>query len=54
MNVSPTYRSRLQVATLLVLATLLTACGINNIPTLDEQAKAAWVRSRTSTSVVPT
>jgi hypothetical protein len=42
MNVSPTYRSRLQVATLLVLATLLTACGINNIPTLDEQAKAAW------------
>ncbi len=42
MNVSPTYRSRLQVATLLVLATLLTACGINNIPTLYEQAKAAW------------
>ena len=42
MNVSPVYRSRLQVATLLVLATLLTACGINNIPTLDEQAKAAW------------
>lgn len=42
MNVSPTNRSRLQVATLLVLATLLTACGINNIPTLDEQAKAAW------------
>ena len=42
MNVSPTYRSRLQVATLLMLATLLTACGINNIPTLDEQAKAAW------------
>ncbi|MDR9864447.1 MULTISPECIES: LemA family protein [Pseudomonas] len=42
MNVSPTFRSRFQVATLLVLATLLTACGINNIPTLDEQAKAAW------------
>ncbi len=54
MNVSPTYRSRLQVATLLVLATLLTACGINNIPTLDEQAKAAWARSRTSISAVPT
>ena len=42
MNVSPTYRSRLQVVTLLMLASLLTACGINNIPTLDEQAKAAW------------
>ena len=42
MNVSPTYRSRLQVATLLVLATLLTACGINNIPTYDEAVKAAW------------
>src|SRR5687768_11160216 len=42
MNISPTSRSRLQIATLLVFATLLTACGINNIPTLDEQAKAAW------------
>ncbi|MGH8373825.1 MAG: LemA family protein [Pseudomonas sp.] len=42
MNVSPTYRPRLQILTLLMLATLLTACGINNIPTLDEQAKAAW------------
>jgi hypothetical protein len=54
MNVSPTYRSRLQVATLLVLATLLTACGINNIPTLDEQAKAAWGQVQTSISAVPT
>ena len=42
MNVSPACRSRLQVVTLLMLAALLTACGINNIPTLDEQAKAAW------------
>ena len=42
MNVRQSYRSSLQVVTLLVLATLLTACGINNIPTLDEQAKAAW------------
>ena len=42
MNISSTSRSRLQIATLLVFATLLTACGINNIPTLDEQAKAAW------------
>src|SRR6186713_1883937 len=42
MNVSPTHRSRLQVAMLLMLTSLLSACGINNIPTLDEQAKAAW------------
>ena len=39
MNLSPAYRSRLQVVTLLMLAALLTACGINNIPTLDEQAQ---------------
>ncbi len=54
MNVSPTYRSRLQVVTLLMLASLLTACGINNIPTLDEQAKAAWGQCRTSISGAPT
>jgi LemA protein len=26
----------------MLLTTLLAGCGINNIPTLDEQAKAAW------------
>ncbi|MDX1721988.1 MAG: LemA family protein [Pseudomonas sp.] len=31
-----------RVATLLVLAALLSGCGINNIPTYDEQVKAAW------------
>ena len=31
-----------RVATLLVMAALLSGCGINNIPTYDEQVKAAW------------
>lgn len=34
-------RLRLAVA-LLFLAPLLSACGINNVPTLEERAKAAW------------
>lgn len=34
-------RLRLAIA-LLVLAPLLSACGINNVPTLEERAKAAW------------
>ncbi|MBV4464099.1 LemA protein [Pseudomonas sp. F-14 TE3623] len=42
MNVRHHYRSSLQVAALMWLTTLLTGCGINNIPTLDEQAKGAW------------
>ncbi|MNF44634.1 LemA family protein [compost metagenome] len=31
-----------KVAVLLALSTLLAGCGINNIPTYDEQVKAAW------------
>ncbi|KFX67486.1 lipoprotein [Pseudomonas taeanensis MS-3] len=31
-----------RVAALLAMAALLTGCGINNIPTYDEQVKAAW------------
>lgn len=31
-----------RLATLLMVVTLLTGCGINNIPTYDEQVKAAW------------
>ncbi|WP_172150190.1 MULTISPECIES: LemA family protein [Pseudomonas] len=31
-----------RMATLLVMAALLSGCGINNIPTYDEQVKAAW------------
>src|SRR3990167_6854339 len=42
MNVRHHTRSSLQVAALMLLTTLLAGCGINNIPTLDEQAKAAW------------
>jgi LemA protein len=29
---------------LVVLSTLLSGCGINNIPTYDEQVKAAWAQ----------
>ncbi|GAA5174004.1 MULTISPECIES: LemA family protein [Halomonadaceae] len=31
-----------QLALLMVVATLLSGCGINNIPTYDEQVKSAW------------
>ncbi|SFR64409.1 LemA protein [Marinobacter daqiaonensis] len=31
-----------QLTSLLALAFLLSGCGINNIPTYDEQVKAAW------------
>lgn len=33
-----------RLAALLLLATLLSGCGINNIPTYDEQVKAAWAQ----------
>ncbi|UQG59928.1 LemA family protein [Marinobacter sp. M3C] len=35
-------RSVWQLTALLMLALLLTGCGINNIPTYDENVKAAW------------
>lgn len=35
-------RSMRQLAALLMLAFLLTGCGINNIPTFDEKVKSAW------------
>lgn len=35
-------RSMRQLAALLMLAFLLTGCGINNIPTYDEKVKSAW------------
>jgi len=31
-----------QLALLMVMAVLLSGCGINNIPTYDEQVKSAW------------
>lgn len=42
MNVRQSLRSSWPVMALLLLGGLLSGCGINNIPTLDEQAKAAW------------
>ncbi|EJL08610.1 LemA protein [Pseudomonas sp. NFPP07] len=42
MNVRQSLRSSWPVMALLLLSSLLSGCGINNIPTLDEQAKAAW------------
>ena len=42
MNVQQRYRSAWKLTVLLVLGSVLAGCGINTIPTLDEQAKAAW------------
>jgi LemA protein len=36
-----------RIAALLVMAVLLSGCGINNIPTYDEQVKAAWAQVET-------
>jgi LemA protein len=44
MNVKHPYRSSLQMAVILLLSTWLAGCGINTIPTLDEQVKAAWAQ----------
>lgn len=35
-------RAGVRLSVLALLALLLTGCGINNIPTYDEQVKAAW------------
>ena len=37
-------RTPFQLAALALLAMLLTGCGINNIPTYDEQVKSAWAQ----------
>ncbi len=37
-------RYNLSMTLLMLLSTLLTGCGINNIPTYDEQVKAAWAQ----------
>ncbi|MDP4569665.1 LemA family protein [Pseudomonas sp. LPH60] len=42
MNITQSLRLSWPVAALLLLASLLSGCGINNIPTLDEQVKADW------------
>ncbi|NBF04518.1 LemA family protein [Pseudomonas sp. Fl5BN2] len=42
MNISQNLRQSWPVVALLMLTSLLGGCGINNIPTLDEQVKADW------------
>lgn len=42
MNPRLNHLRSLPMLALMLLTTLLAGCGINNIPTLDEQAKAAW------------
>ena len=39
---APTARRAIALLVLAALLPLLSACGINTIPTLDEKAKAAW------------
>ena len=38
----PSLKSALRVLPVLAAAMLLSACGVNTIPTLDEQVKAQW------------
>lgn len=38
----PSLKSALRLAPVLAVAVLLSSCGINTIPTRDEQVKAAW------------
>lgn len=42
MSTATPGRFTLRLAVMALLALLLTGCGINNIPTYDEQVKAAW------------
>lgn len=42
MQTTTGYGLRLRVAALIAMTALLSGCGINNIPTYDEQVKAAW------------
>lgn len=44
MQVHQNYRWGWKAVALLLLSTVLSGCGINKIPTLDEQAKAAWAQ----------
>ncbi|MDL2187520.1 LemA family protein [Pseudomonas sp. ChxA] len=42
MQAAQHYRWGFKAAAFLLISTVLSGCGINTIPTLDEQAKAAW------------
>ncbi|WP_282343112.1 MULTISPECIES: LemA family protein [Pseudomonas] len=39
-----TFSNSLRLTFLLLLGSLLTGCGVNNIPQYDEQVKAAWAQ----------
>jgi LemA protein len=39
---SHSFKSGIQIWSLVLVATLLSGCGINNVPTFDEGVKAAW------------
>jgi LemA protein len=39
-----TFPNGLRLTLLLLLGSLLTGCGVNNIPQYDEQVKAAWAQ----------
>ena len=43
----PSLKSAVRVLPVLVAAMLLSACGVNTIPTLDEQVKAEWANVQT-------
>lgn len=38
------YRFTLQLAVIMLMTSLVAGCGINTIPTLDEQVKSAWAQ----------
>lgn len=44
MQAQQVYQASWKVAALLLLTSFLAGCGINNIPTYDEQVKAAWAQ----------
>ena len=44
MQAAHTYRWGFKAAALLLISSVLSGCGINKIPTLDEQVKAAWAQ----------
>jgi len=44
MSVIQGYRWGFKAAAMLLIGAVLSGCGINKIPTLDEQAKAAWAQ----------
>ena len=42
MQIARAARVTKRLSVVLALGLLLTGCGVNNIPTYDEQAKAKW------------